>query len=125
MTEERRRFHRIQFDVPVRLHLDSGELETEVIDFSLKGALIKRRPQWDPIVGSEVTLECNLTPGQQEIIRMETEVCRIDDKSIGLSCKHIDVDSIMRLRRLVELNLGKPELLERDLEHLIDPNSDN
>ncbi len=119
MKAERRRFHRIQFDVPVRLHLDSGELVTEVLDFSLKGALIKRKPQWNPVIGSEVILECNLIPGQEEVIRMQTEVCRIDEKTIGLTCLHIDVDSIMRLRRLVELNLGKPELLERDLEHLI------
>ena len=116
---ERRKFLRIQFDAPAHLYLDNGELESEVIDFSLKGALIRRKPEWTPTVGSEVTLECDLTQNGQEVIRMETIVKRVGEQTIGLDCKNIDVDSIMRLRRLVELNIGEPGLLERDLEHLI------
>jgi len=99
--------------------MDSGDLESEVIDFSLKGALVRRNEGWNPNNGDEVTLICDLAQNQQEVIRMETTVQRIGEDTIGLSCKNIDLNSIMRLRRLVELNIGEPALLERDLENLL------
>ena len=37
---------------------------------------------------------------------------------LGLRCVDIDLDSITHLRRLVELNLGETELLERELSAL-------
>ena len=41
-----------------------------------------------------------------------------DGELIGFVCRHIDVDSISHLRRLVELNLGDEALLERELAAL-------
>lgn len=117
--QDRRRFLRIQFDAPAQLQMEGGELESEVIDFSLKGALVRRNEGWNPNNGDEVTLVCDLAQNQQEVIRMETTVQRIGEDTIGLSCKNIDLNSIMRLRRLVELNIGEPALLERDLENLL------
>ena len=40
---------------------------------------------------------------------------------VGMVCRHIDVDSISHLRRLVELNLGDEALLERELAALGEP----
>ncbi|OGT88917.1 MAG: hypothetical protein A2286_01795 [Gammaproteobacteria bacterium RIFOXYA12_FULL_61_12] len=119
MNNNRRRFHRVEFNLPAQLFLDSGELSSEVIDLSLRGALIRRKPEWSPVVGSEVTLECDLVGNREEIIRMDAVVRHLGEETIGLGCRNIDVDSIMRLRRLVELNLGSPALLERELENLI------
>lgn len=117
--QDRRQFDRITFDVPAQLYLDDGELASEIIDFSLKGALIKRLPEWHPAPGTPLRLECDLSAGQGEWIRMETVVRRVDEDVIGLECINIDLDSIMRLRRLLEFNLSDPSLLERNLEHLI------
>ena len=36
----------------------------------------------------------------------------------GLRCDSIDLDSVTHLRRLIELQLGDPALLERDLAEL-------
>jgi hypothetical protein len=116
--EDRRRFHRIQFDAPALLLCAGKKVETLVLDCSLKGVLVKSQPGWSPEIGTGVVLELRLAE-HDELIRMETEISRVSDDSVGLNCTHIDLDSIIRLRRLVELNLGNPELLERDLEHLI------
>ncbi|MBU0499343.1 MAG: PilZ domain-containing protein [Gammaproteobacteria bacterium] len=124
MNENRRRFHRVQFNLPAKLFLDSGELSSEVIDLSLRGALIRRKPEWSPVVGSEVTLECDLIGNGEEVIRMDAVVRHLGEETIGLGYQNIDLDSIMRLRRLVELNLGSPALLERELENLILDQSD-
>lgn len=51
-------------------------------------------------------------------IMMQASLAHQTSNSAGFRCHHIDVDSISRLRRLVELNLGDSGLLERDLEAL-------
>jgi hypothetical protein len=49
---------------------------------------------------------------------MDGVVVHQDGQHIGIKCRHIDVDSLTRLRRLVELNLGDATLLDRELPHL-------
>lgn len=118
-NSDRRRFHRIQFNAQATLNMVDRVVETALIDCSLKGVLVKRLPGWQPRVGDPIRLDWKLSATNEEMIRMETEVGRVNEDDIGLICTHIDLDSIMRLRRLVELNLGDPSLLERDLEHLV------
>ncbi|MCY1558615.1 hypothetical protein D9M68_955670 [compost metagenome] len=54
-------------------------------------------------------------------VQMEVELTRAEGDQLGFVCRHIDLDSISHLRRLVELNLGDEELLERDLTALGEP----
>jgi hypothetical protein len=49
---------------------------------------------------------------------MDVTVAHCESEHVGFHCDHIDIDSITHLRRLVELNLGDPELLERELSAL-------
>jgi hypothetical protein len=39
---------------------------------------------------------------------------------LGFVCRHISLESIERLRRLIEFNLGDPHELERELGALIE-----
>ena len=49
---------------------------------------------------------------------MKVIVARIDHDHIGFYCKNIDFDSIVHLKRLMELNLGNAELVNRELSAL-------
>jgi hypothetical protein len=49
---------------------------------------------------------------------MEVVLTRTQGELLGFVCRHIDLDSISHLRRLVELNLGDETLLERELAAL-------
>ena len=51
-------------------------------------------------------------------IAMSTEVAHVHGLHTGLLCRGIDLDSVTHLRRLIELQLGDPALLERDLGEL-------
>jgi hypothetical protein len=51
---------------------------------------------------------------------MSVELVHKEKGRLGFKCKHIDIDSITHLRRLVELNLGNADMLERELSALID-----
>jgi hypothetical protein len=115
-AEERRRFHRILFDAKTTLAHGGKDFRTEAEDVSLNGALVKRPEGWNGVVGDDVTISIQLD--DEQTITMQTIVAHAETEHLGLRCHHIDMDSITHLRRLVELNLGDTELLERELEAL-------
>jgi hypothetical protein len=114
--EEQRQFSRIPFDVPVTLTRGEQVWETGLIDISLHGALIKAPPNFEADPEQDYRLAVHLEGGPD--ICMDVRVAHQEKEELGLRCKDIDVDSITHLRRLVELNLGDPELLERELSSL-------
>lgn len=117
-AEERRQFSRFMFDAIAILHTPSGDAETGLVDISLKGALISRSSDFPQLnVGETVALDVILADGATHI-HMQAEVVHISEENIGLRRTNIDMDSISHLRRLVELNLGNTEMLERELEAL-------
>ena len=60
-------------------------------------------------------------PKRRLAIRIDMTVQRThqDGQLVGLRCIAIDADSIGQLRRLVELNLGDPGLLDREMHLLL------
>ncbi len=116
--KERRRFSRIGFDADVQLVDARGSWQSRLIDLSLKGALVAIPPEWSGQPGERFLLEFALDAGDEAVIRMEASVSHQENDHIGFRCEHIDMDSISHLRRLVELNLGDAELLERELSAL-------
>lgn len=115
-----RHFSRIAFDAQAYLRNDTLVWQSALIDVSLKGALIARPADWTGQLGEIYTLELVLGDDQL-IIRMVVSIAHVHDERIGLQCVNIDIDSITHLRRLVELNLGEPESLERELAALGEP----
>lgn len=113
MQEEQRRFTRIPFDADAVLARDGREWRCELIDLSLKGALVKKPDDWNGAVGDDYAL--SLLLDEETCIRMDVSIAHVEEQHIGLACRDIDLDSITHLRRLVELNLGDAHLLEREL----------
>ncbi len=120
MTEERRNHSRIAFHTAARLVFPERTIDVVVLDLSLKGALI-RLPADTPIeCGAICILHVQLNENDLSAqISMETRVAHGEGRYAGLLCLTIDIDSVTHLRRLVELNLGNPHLLERELSALI------
>ncbi len=114
--DEQRDFSRVHFEVGATLHLGEEHWDTQLSDISLHGALIQRPADWEPQTGTLYRLDIQLNP--DVTISMDVHVAHSSDDLIGLTCDDIDVDSITHLRRLVELNLGDAELVERELSAL-------
>ncbi|MCO6414426.1 MAG: PilZ domain-containing protein [Thiogranum sp.] len=113
---QQRRFSRIPFDVPVTLELDGQTWQTGLVDVSLHGALIRIPAAFEPDSDRRYQLTIHLEGGPD--IRMTVSIAHHENDELGLRCDDIDLDSITCLRRLVELNLGDPALLERELSAL-------
>ena len=88
-----------------------------MLDISLKGALLETGTAWNGKAGEECQLNLGLALGTN--IVMWTKVMHVEGRHVGLRCESIDLDSITHLRRLVELNVGDHNILERDLASLI------
>jgi hypothetical protein len=113
MSQDRRRFTRIRFASAARI---DGAVNAQLIDISLKGVLLERPEHWSGALNQSIDTEIFLDAGI--VIRMQGCVAHLEDTRIGVLCRHIDMDSITHLRRLIELNAGDPELLQRELAQL-------
>lgn len=113
---ERRSFWRAVFHSPVRLTTHDGQVHAQLLDISLKGALLETGVDWPGKPGDECQLNLGLALGSN--ITMWTRVMHVEGRHVGLRCESIDIDSITHLRRLVELNSGDPSILDRELANL-------
>ncbi len=118
MTDERRKHSRIAFHSPATLIFPGMTIDTVVLDLSLKGALV-RLPAGTEATEQAACRLCVHLNNTQTAIEMEARVAHVEGRYAGLTCLAIDLDSVTHLRRLVELNLGDPALLERELSALI------
>jgi len=118
VSEERRQYSRISFASPAQLLLGKRALEVQVLDLSLKGALLHLPDAADLAMGEAADLDLPLDEMGNRI-RMQTTVAHLEGRQAGLVCQIIDIDSVTHLRRLVELNLGNADLLQRELAVLL------
>jgi hypothetical protein len=116
--DERRRFSRIAFHRPAELDLRSHRIGCELVDVSLKGALVEVPAGASVAPGARCSLAIHLDAGGAAI-RMEGEVAHVQGDLVGVKCDEIDLESIAHLRRLVELNLGNDDVLHRALAALV------
>jgi hypothetical protein len=117
-SDERRRFSRIAFHRPVEVEVGGERVTGELLDISLKGALVEIPASFAATTGQPCALEIRLDAGDATV-RMDGEIVHRAGPALGLRCTGIDLDSIAHLRRIVELNLGDEELLHRELSALI------
>jgi hypothetical protein len=115
---DRRRFKRIEFDAKTELSQGEYIWPVKLIDLSLKGLLVEKPEPWLGNREHHFCVDVHLTP--EVAIKMDVLLTHDDHGQLGFVCKHISLESIERLRRLIELNLGDPQELERELGALIE-----
>lgn len=117
-TPQMRHFTRVPFDCEARLSSGTQRWPTHLIDISLKGALISKPDGWQGQRGDKFMLEIFLA-GKDIEINMEVHVSHVEEDRVGFGCDHLDIDSASHLHRLMELNLGDEDLLEREIHEMI------
>lgn len=117
MTQERRRFSRIDFDARVQVAQGDKNWQAQLLDISLKGLLLSKLGpyQLDPAT----PLLVKIILSDQTSIAMSAQVVHQTLDQLHLACTTIDIDSISHLRRLIELNIGDATAAERELTELI------
>ena len=114
----RRRFKRIAFDARTELRQGEYIWPVKLIDLSLKGLLIERPEPWLGDREKDFFVDIHLSDDVD--IEMDVRLAHEENGQLGFVCRHIGLESIERLRRLIEFNLGDPQELERELGALIE-----
>lgn len=117
--EERRHFTRISFDANTELVQGDKHWPVELVDISLHGLLLKEPGDLQADMGQDFMVIVHLA-GHEIELHLPVRLVRIHPPFLGLECKAMELESISHLRRLIELNLGDPQLLERELEQLLE-----
>ncbi len=118
-TENKRRFTRVIHDSRVIINSPSKTWQTQLIDVSLKGALVTRPDGWEISPGDKFSINIELGENADIVICMEVvAIAHTEENNIGFECLDIDVESISHLKRLMELNLGDSDLIHRELSAL-------
>ncbi len=116
----RRQFHRIPIDLRAALHCDGSSYDCRVVDVSLHGVLLADAAPQAAAAGRKVKVDIVIDQLGETCIHMQGEIAHAEDGQLGVTCHQLDLESASQLRRLVELNLADPDLLERELTAMID-----
>jgi PilZ domain len=117
--QERRSFSRIPFNGKVTVENDQSQWVTDMLDISMKGVLVSRPAEWPARPGDDFHLKLSLDDRNQITIAMDVSLIHDSNACLGFRCDHIDLESMTHLRRLLELNLGDEERINRELSALI------
>ena len=110
-------FSRVPFSAAVTMQLGHQTLDVTLLDIALKGALAETATPMPLQLNDPCKLLLPLTDDGQAI-EMTGRIAHLEGCKVGLKCEHIDLNSLTRLRRLLELNTGDAELMDRELSHL-------
>ena len=105
------------FSADTTLDIEGLEAPAPLIDISVKGAMVEKPTEPEVTPGQSGRLRIHLDDSEVNM-EMKVEVARVTEDRLGLRYVSIDVDSLTHLRRLLELNLGDPALVERELSDL-------
>ncbi|ATC99281.1 MAG: PilZ domain-containing protein [Pseudoalteromonas spongiae] len=117
--QERRHFTRIIYRTPAKLTFMGVEYNAEILDLSLKGALLNKPDNWPTACDLSHHAKLVFQLSNSDIaIEMLVSLAHVESDQLGLRCEQIEIDSVTHLKRLIELNMGDEEELYRELEHL-------
>jgi hypothetical protein len=112
-----RQFVRVPFEADVQLQLSDQTFTVHLLDIALKGALLECKVDHVFKLDEKCRLVLPMAEDGSGIV-MSGRIAHLDGEQIGMACNDIDVTSLTRLRRLIELNSGDPSLMNRELMHL-------
>ena len=113
-----RQFKRADFKVQGFIGVENGEIPVNVVNISLNGVLVC--PDGDAALerGNAYPLRISLPHSAISII---TQSCLIHEEQgcFGFRFDSVEADGMIHLRRLLELNAGSDEDIEKELEFLV------
>ena len=112
--DNKRYFKRVNFHVDAAASIDDTLYTGELFDISLKGALIKMKNDLGIPSGKACSVMLKL-PNSIITLEFEARIVHKQDNFLGFKFEGADVDSITHLRRLLVLNTGDEEEIDREI----------
>jgi PilZ domain len=120
MTEQRN-FQRIPFATKAEINSNSNKYHGELLNISLQGALVKGNEKIPLKKGTRCELLIHLL-GPEITLKFETDIIYSQKNNFGFKFISEDLETARHLRRLLELNIGSSEILDREIDAWIKNN---
>lgn len=114
--QNRRQFTRILFSIKAELEVEDHIYPVSIHDISLNGALVTSANLTQDLTRKLGVLSFQFDDDDK--VTMHVAIVHTHGNDLGLMVHAIDIDSISQLRRMVELNLGDGEQLNKELSQL-------
>ncbi len=117
---EKRNFKRIPFACTATLYNATDRWECKVIDLSLKGILLEVPEGWQPLENANYSLDLVLKVSEEDepvnrIHMFLIKQVHHEKNLVGFKWENIDIESFTHLRKLLEINLGDYEEINREI----------
>jgi len=117
-TDDRRLFSRIKFDTEISIAINKNTITGNLIDISLQGALIESSSDVSLSKDDKGILTISL--GNSTIVlSINVTLAYQKDRDLGFRFAEMELDTVMHLRRLIELNVGDSEKVREELFFLV------
>lgn len=116
-NEDRRQFSRIEFDAEVTLVQEGKSFTAQLEDISLNGVLLSTPAEY--YIRTDMPCTLSIVLSENALINMQVTLVHSSSTVLGLHCTSIDMESVIHLRRLIEINLNDPQASERVLSELL------
>ncbi len=113
--DDKRYFSRINFTAKSQIDLNDKIYSGELLDLSLRGALIKFEEQISTKMNDKCTLTIHLHSSDIRLI-FDAELVHIHQKGLGFKFISEDVGTMTHLRNLLSLNVGDYDKITDELE---------
>ena len=111
---ERRNFHRVPFATKAEINCNEKKFHGEVLDISLQGALINGKGTIPLEKNSLCVLSINLL-GSEVTMQFDVRLVHREENRLGFRFIGEDIESMIHLRRLLELNIGSAEVVDSEI----------
>lgn len=115
---EQRHYQRIKFVVKTDVEISGSSFAASLVDISLHGALVAFPPEFQPERGLPCKLTIHLNESDMKL-PFAGEVVHTENRLTGIKFTLINIDSMIHLRRLLELNSADPDLVRSELNYLL------
>ncbi len=116
MSDEKRRFTRVQFRVQAEITVNDVKYTTDQIkNLGIGGCLLPIKA--DLNAGSECTLKILMSGASSELtLEIEGEIIRCDQEMMAIKFTGIDPDSLMHLHNIVLYNSSDAQSVEEEIQ---------
>lgn len=113
--EEHRNFSRIKFQAHTKIEIEGHPYGGELLDISLKGALISSKKNELPLSLNKDALVKIFLPSSSVSMNFSARLVHLDGDHYGFKFTSYDAESMTHLRRMLELNLESHEQVIKEL----------
>ncbi len=114
--ENRRHYKRIKFETESNLTINDTSYHCELLDLALKGALLQTSEELPLADGESCRINIFL-PASNIALRFEGQLVHRRGDLLGFKFLTVDIETLMHLRRLLELNIGDGDEVSREFDY--------